>query len=165
MAVAAGVVAVLLGLEFLLFGDEVKRNVEVLLTHRSASAASDPGKPAPLPVLAPPAAGPVNQVELRPLDTCRAGAPCTVLMQVGIEPRRQPVEVAWRFEIVDRCRSGARRSEPGGSASIPAGQDRLVHTAGLALPPGRSLAVIPLVSTPARAAGPPMVVPGAADRC
>ena len=165
MAVVAGVIAAVLGLEFLLFGDEVKRNVEILLTHRSAAAASDARKPAPLPVLAPRSAGPINQVDLRPLDTCRGGAPCTLLLQVGIEPQRQPVVVTWRFEIVERCGSDGTRRRPGGTTSMPAGQDRLVQTATIDMPPGRSLAVIPVVSTPARAAGPPMVVSGAAERC
>ncbi len=164
MAAVVGVLAAVLGLELLLFGDEVRHNVQVLLTHQSAARAAEPRRPAPLPVVAPPAAGAITQVELRPLDTCRAGQACTVLLQVGLSPARQPVPVTWHLEVVDRCGT-TRQRQAGGTASVPPGQDRLVQTLPLNLPPGQALAVIPVVTQPARAAGRAMQPPGAGDRC
>lgn len=160
MAAAVGILAAVLGLEFLLFGDQVARNLQVLLTHRSAARGVEPLRPAPLPVLAPPAAGDVSQVELRPLDTCRGGEPCPVLLQVALQPHERPLQVTWRFEVVDRCRRSSQ-TRPGGTASVPPGQDRLVQSLTVALPPGQSLAVIPVTSEPGRVAGPAMQLPGA----
>jgi hypothetical protein len=165
VAAIVGVLVAVLALEFALFGDEIGRNVKVLLTHQSASArAGEPRRPAPLPVVAPPSAGAVAQVDLRPLDTCRAGGACTVLLQVGLSPQPEPVPVTWHLEVIDRC-GPIRQRQSGGPVDVPAGQDRLVQTLPLELPAGQTLAVIPVVTQPARAAGRPMELPGAGDTC
>lgn len=159
------VLVAVFGVEYLLFGDEVRRNVQLLLTHQSATArTAEPRRPAPLPMVAPPAADAVTQVELRPLDTCRSGAACTVLLQVGLRPQGEPVPVTWDFEVIDRCGT-SRQRQAGGPVSVPAGQDRLVQTVPLDLPAGRALAVIPVVTQPARVAGRPMELPGAGETC
>jgi hypothetical protein len=164
VAAVLGVVVAVVGLELLLFGDDLRRNLDLLLTHQSAARAAGPRPPAPLPVIAPPAAGAITQVELRPLDTCRPEAACTVLLQVGLRPQSEPVPVAWRFEIIDRCGTTRERRD-GGPVPVPAGQDRMVQTLPLQLPAGQALAVIPLVTDPARAAGRPMKLPRAGDNC
>jgi hypothetical protein len=164
VAAVLGILAAIFGVEFVFFGDEIKNNVQLLLTHQSAARAAESRALAPLPVVAPPAAGAVTQVELRPLDSCRAGAACTVLLQVGLSPARQPLPVSWRLEVVDRCGS-ARQRQAGGPASVPPGQERLVQTLPLDLPAGEALAVIPVVTQPARAAGRPMELPRAGDTC
>jgi hypothetical protein len=75
--------------------------------------------------------------------------------QVTVKPQNTPLEIAWDVAVVDRCQSG-RESRPGGVMSIPAGRDRGVQTVAVAVPDGRSLALIPLTHTPVTVAGPPI---------
>ena len=89
-------------MEFHLFGDTVKRNLDTLLSGK-AQAASGPKRPAPLPDLGPPAAGPLTHLELRPLDGCRPESVCDTVVQVTAQPQGAPLEVAWNFELFDRC--------------------------------------------------------------
>jgi hypothetical protein len=159
-------VAVVVGAELVLFGDQLGHNLDVLFAgqRRQVPAGRAPRLPAALPVLAPPAGGPVTQIEVRPLDPCRAGHTCNVLVQLTLRPQPEPLHVVWGFEIVDRCRE-TRRHHPGGTASVPPGRDRLVATASLEVPPGRSLAVIPVTRDPVPVAGRPMRLPGEPGRC
>ncbi|MCA1845915.1 MAG: hypothetical protein LC792_22545, partial [Actinobacteria bacterium] len=150
----ASVVLVVLGVEFHLFGDRVKRNVETLLGG-NAQAAPGPKRPAPLPDLGPPAFGPITHLELRPLDGCRPEATCNAMVQVAVQPQSTPLDVAWTFELFDRCAS-LREPRPGGVLSVPAGRDRAVQTVTVALPAGRALTLVPVTTAPARVAGTPM---------
>ncbi|HEV7534505.1 MAG TPA: hypothetical protein VGP90_02655, partial [Acidimicrobiia bacterium] len=77
------------------------------------------------------------------------------LVQVTVTPQDHPVDVAWAFELVDRCRSG-REARPGGVLSIAPGKDRAVQTVAVPLPAGRSLALIPVTSAPVTVSGTPM---------
>jgi hypothetical protein len=77
------------------------------------------------------------------------------VVQVTVTPQDQPLDVAWAFELVDRCQSG-REPRPGGVLQIPPGRDRAVQTVTLPLPAGRSLALIPVTSSPVVVAGTPM---------
>jgi hypothetical protein len=160
-AVLAALAAVL-GVEMTLFGDQLSRNLDVLLARKQSGDAAT-RQPAPLPVLAPPAGGPIAQVELRPLDGCRAGKACTALVQIRVQPQRRPLKVAWRFEIFDRCRQ-TRDRRPGGVATVEPGRDRLVVTHPLDIPAARSLAVIAVISEPVTVAGQAMALPGG-DGC
>jgi hypothetical protein len=169
-AAVFAVLAAVVGIELVFFGDQVNRNVNVLLAKQpgsgeaQAGGAPGPRRPGPLPVLGPPTEGPITGVEIRPLDGCRPGAVCTVLVQLGLHPQPGPLPVAWRFEIVDRCRS-SRESRPGGAVSVPPGRDRVVQTNALTLPPGRSLAVIAVTSEPVSVAGRPMRLPDDEGPC
>jgi hypothetical protein len=163
-AAVLGVLAAVVAGELVLFGDQLTRNLDVLLARESRTAATGPRRPAPIPVLAPPAAGPVTQVEVRPLGACRAGGVCTVLVQVGMRPHPRPLLVTWRLEIFDRCRQ-SRQRHPGGAASVSPGRDRLIETISLPIPQGRSLAVIPVTSEPVLVAGKPMRLPGDEGPC
>ncbi|HYT39205.1 MAG TPA: hypothetical protein VEN99_06835, partial [Acidimicrobiia bacterium] len=112
-AAIGAAVAMLFGAEFRFFGDRMQRNVHVLLSGDAKAVAAGPRRPAPLPVLGPPAAGPVTHLELRPLDGCRPETVCNAVVQVTVTPQERPLEVAWAFELVDRCGSG-REPRPGG---------------------------------------------------
>ena len=61
-------------LELHFFGDAIMRNAKVLFSGNAEAAPADPRTPGPLPVLGPPAAGPITHLELRPLDGCRPEA-------------------------------------------------------------------------------------------
>jgi hypothetical protein len=147
-------VLLVLGVEIHLFGDTVKRNVEALLSGK-AQASSGPKRPAPLPDLGPPAAGPITHLEVRPLDGCRPEGVCNAVVQVAVQPQSNPLEVAWNFELFDRCGS-LREPRPGGVLTVPAGRDRAVQTVTAALPAGRALTLVPVTTSPARVAGMPM---------
>jgi hypothetical protein len=153
LAVACAVLLVI-GVDLHLFGDTVKRNVETLLGS-NAQATPGPKRPAPLPDLGPPTGGPVTHLELRPLDGCRPEGTCNAVVQVAVEPQSTPLEVAWSFELFDRCGS-LHEPRPGGVLSVPPGRDRAVQTVAVALPGGRALTLVPVTTTPARVAGTPM---------
>jgi hypothetical protein len=150
----ASAVLLVLGVEIHLFGDKVKRNVEALLSG-NAQAAPEPKRPAPLSDLGPPAAGPLTHLEVRPLDGCRPEAVCNAVVQVAVQPQSSPLEVAWNFELFDRCGS-LREVRPGAVLSVPPGRDRAVQTVAVALPAGRALTLVPVTTSPARVAGMPM---------
>ncbi len=152
----ASAVLVIVGGWIHLFGDTAKRNVETLLSG-DAEASSGPKRPAPLPDLGPPAVGPITHLEVRPLDGCRPEGTCNVVVQVAVAPQTTPLDVAWNFELLDRCGSLRERLvRPGGVLSVPPGLDRAVQTVALALPPGQALTLIPVTTTPVRVAGTPM---------
>jgi len=78
---------------------------------------------------------------------------------VSPSPQDHPLDVAYRLEVVDRCRPG-RESRPGGVLSVPPGQDRAAGAVTLALPQSRAVAVVPLASSPVAVAGTPLRTPG-----
>jgi hypothetical protein len=153
LAIVAAVL-IIFGAEVTFFGDKVKRNVDTLLTHE-AQAADGPKKPAALPDLGPPTAGPINHLDLRPLDGCRPEAMCNAVVQVAVAAQPAPMDVAWNFELFDRCGT-LHETRPGGVMSIPAGGERAVQTVAVALPAGKSLALVPVATAPVRVAGSPM---------
>jgi hypothetical protein len=153
--VAAAVVAMVLGAELQLFGDRMHRNMNVLLSGNVRAAAAGPRRPAPLPVLGPAQAPPVTHLEVRPLDGCRPESVCNALVQVTVTPHDHPLDVAWAFEVVDRCRSG-REPRPGGVLTVAPGKDRAVQTVAVPLPAVRSLALIPVTTAPVTVSGTPM---------
>jgi hypothetical protein len=143
----------------------VQHNLHVLVGGDARAAEEGLGRPAPLPVLGPAAAGPITHLELRPLERCRAGGVCNVVAQVTVAPQDRPLDVAWGLEVFDRCRPDGRESRPGGVLSIPPGRDRAVQTVPLPLPAARSLAVIAVTSAPATVAGTPLRLSADDERC
>jgi hypothetical protein len=153
VAIASAVLLVL-GVEFHIFGDTVKRNLDKLLSGK-AEAAPGPKRPAPLPDLGPAAAGPITHLELRPLDGCRPDGVCNAVVQVAVQPQGSPLEVAWNFELFDRCGS-LREPRPGGVLTVPPERDRAVQPVAVTLPAGRALTLVPVATAPARVAGLPL---------
>lgn len=155
VAISAAVL-VLIGAWIQFFGDTAHRNVETLLSG-DAQAAAEPKDLAPLPDLGPPVNGALTHLEVRPLEGCRAEQTCNAVVQVAVTPQTSPLEVAWNFELLDRCGS-LRETRPGGVLSVPPGRDRAVQTVAVALPPGQALTLIPVTTAPVRVAGAPMPV-------
>ncbi|HEX6380959.1 MAG TPA: hypothetical protein VF180_06930, partial [Acidimicrobiia bacterium] len=153
VAISAAAV-VLIGAWVLLFGGAAQRNVETLLSG-DAQAAAGPKDLAPLPDLGPPVNGALTHLEVRPLEGCRAEQTCSAMVQVAVKPQTSPMEVAWNFELLDRC-GPLRETRPGGVLSVPPGRDRAVQTVTVALPPGQALTLIPVATAPVRVAGAPM---------
>lgn len=153
LAAAAAVVVVIVGWAQL-FGDTARQNIKTLLGGE-AQAAAEPNRLAPLPDLGPPVSGALTHLEVRPLEGCRAEQTCSAIVQVAVTPQTSPLEVAWNFELLDRC-GPLRETRPGGVLSVPPGSDRAVQTVIMALPPGKALTLIPLTTAPVRVAGSPM---------
>jgi hypothetical protein len=162
-AAVVAVIALIIGLEIQFFGEDVKRNVDHLLTG-DPGAAAGPQEPARLPSLGPPAAGPVTHLELRPLEGCRPESVCQVVVQLTVAPQPAPLDVAWSFELLDRC-GPARESRPGGVFSIPAGSDRGVLTASVPVPAWKHSGLIPVTTSPVRVAGTPVPLSASDGPC
>jgi hypothetical protein len=154
IAAATGILLIL-GAEIHFFGDDVKRNVDKILATDAGAAPTDAKQPDPIPNLGPPAAGPVTLLEIRPLEGCRPGAVCQTVAQITVTPQDAPLDVAWGFELIDRC-GPLRETRPGGVFSIPARGDRAVQTVSVPVPAGRALALIPVTNSPVKVAGVPI---------
>lgn len=139
--------------------DRITRDVQAVLdAGRSASA---PATPTGLPPVVPPeptAAGPIERVDLRPVQPCAPGTACALRTQVVVHPQAGPQPVAWDLRIVDRC-TGAAVTVPGGSLTVPPGSDRADAVSTVALPDGGALAVVAVTTAPATAASAAVAVP------
>jgi hypothetical protein len=111
----------------------------------------------PLVPPAPAAAGSVRGLDLRPLAECTPGAPCTVRLLVRVLPAAGPQAVTWSYRLVDRC-TGAVAAGPRGTASVPAGQDRVAVVSTVALPKAPAVGVVAVTEVPAVAASAPVLV-------
>jgi len=156
VVVLAGVVL----LENAVLRDKVATDIGVLLdAGRSGATPSAAPKPDGLPVVppAPAAAGSVRGVDVRPLAGCTPGAPCTVRVLVRVAPAAGPQVVTWSYRIVDRC-TGAVVSAPGGTSSVPAGQERVAVVGVVPLPAASAVGVVAVTEVPAVAASAPVLV-------
>jgi|GEM_PF-4923314 len=165
-AAAVAVVAATVAVELAFFGDRLGHDVRLILDRPRGGevAARSSSPPAPLPVLGPPAAGSVAGVDVRPLDGCRPGRDCTVVVQVRLQPAAEPRPVDWRVVVVDRCRH-ERTTAPGDEVVAPPGADRVARLTTLRLPPGRSLAVTAVTGSPATVAARPLPLSGGDRSC
>jgi hypothetical protein len=147
-------------LENALLRDKVATDIGVLLdAGRSGSTPSAAPKPDGLPVVppAPAAASSVRGVDLRPLAECTPGLPCTVRVLVRVVPGAGPQVVTWSYRIVDRC-TGAVVPVPGGTTSVPAGQERVAVVGTVALPTAQAVGVVAVTEVPAVAASAPVLM-------
>jgi hypothetical protein len=138
--------------------DDIAADVGLLLdAGRSGATPSAEPEPDGVPIVppAPAAAGAVTGVDLRPLDACAPGAPCTLRLQVRLAPAAGPQVVTWSYRVVDRC-TGAAQSAPGGTVTVPAGAERATAVGTLALPALPAVAVVAVTGQPAAAASSPV---------
>jgi hypothetical protein len=155
IAVLVGVVA----LEVALLRDDIVADVDLLLdAGRSGTAPSAAPEPDGLPITppAPAAAGSVAGVDLRPLETCRPGEPCSVRVLVRLVPASDIQTVTWSYLLVDRC-TGATDTAPGGTVIVPPETGQAAAVGTVALPPHPAVAVLAVTDRPAVAAGPPLL--------
>ncbi|MCD2195205.1 hypothetical protein LQ327_17700 [Actinomycetospora endophytica] len=163
---ALAVLLLVVGGEVALLKGRIAGDLQALRTAGAPAASTTvapapAGRPAaPVPVVAPPAAGPVVGVDLRAVPPpCTPGASCPVrvLVSLGATGAVRPDVVAWHLEVVDRC-SGTHNVLPTGRVPVPVGATEVYGLADPVLPPGRSLALLAVVDTPARAAAPGLLV-------
>lgn len=167
---ALTVLVAVVGAEIALLSGRISRDLASLQaagapTTPTTTAPAPTGVPAgPVPAPGPPAAGPVAGVDLRAVPPpCTPGDRCPVRLLVRLgAPAPEvspPIAVAWHLEVVDRC-TGARAVVPGDRVQVPVGAGEGYGLAAPVLPPGRALALVPVVDAPARAAGAPLLVGG-----
>jgi hypothetical protein len=147
-------------LEVAVLGDKVTADIDVLLdAGRNGSTPSAAAEPDGLPIVppAPAAAGGVRGVDLRFLDQCAPGAPCTTRVLVRVAPAAGPQVVTWSYRVVDRC-TGAVVPAPGGSVTVPAGGEQVAAVGTVPLPPAQAVGVLAVTEVPAVAASAPVVV-------
>jgi hypothetical protein len=152
--------------EVVLLRDEITADVHLLLdSGRSGSVAATDPEPDGLPVAppAPPAAGVVAGVDLRPVTACTPGAPCTVRVVLRLLPGTDPRTASWSFRLTDRC-TGATGTATGGSVTVPAGAQQVTAVNTVSLPPHRAVAVEAVTELPAAAAAPPVLLGSCDDR-
>ncbi|RBY87718.1 hypothetical protein [Blastococcus sp. TF02A-30] len=145
--------------EVVFLRDQIAADVDTLLDagrgadEPTASAPATPSVPAP----APPSAGSVLGVDLRPLGRCAPGAPCTVRVLVRLAPAAEARVVTWSYVVVDGC-SGPTVSVPGGTLTAPPEADRIEAVGVVPVPAGDGVAVVAVTGAPASAASAPVVL-------
>lgn len=130
------------------------------------SAAAPPARPAPRPVpsLGPAAAGAVTGVTLRELAPCRAGAPCTLRVTIGMQNSAQLQHASWTLYALDRC-TGARSPLASGPMIAEPGWTAIYDTRQVSVPASGSVALVAVTETPAGAASAPLLMPAGGGSC
>ena len=154
------VLAVVVLGEVVLLRDKITTDVRLLLDAgrggaTSSAARTSDGPPVRAP--APPSAGSVTAVDLRPLARCAPGAACTLRLMVRLAPSADPQVVTWSYLVVDRC-TRATTTVPGGTVPVPPNGERAVAVGTVVLPDLPSVAVLAVTGSPATAASAPVAV-------
>jgi hypothetical protein len=156
VVLAGGVVV-----EVALLRDHVAKDIGVLLDAGRSGGAAPSAAPSPdgVPVAAPApaAAGNVRGVDLRALEPCAPGSPCTVRVMIRLDPVQRREVVTWSYRVVDRC-TGVADEAPGGSVTVAPGASGAAAVGTVPLPDGQGAGIIAVTSAPAAAASQPLVV-------
>lgn len=158
--VSIAVLAAVVVIEIVTLRDRVATDIGLLLDAGRSGTTQDAPPEAdglPVPAPAPAAAGSVLGVDLRLLDRCSPGGPCSVRVLVRLVPAPEPQVVSWSFAVVDRC-TGAVVPAPGGTVPVPAGGDQATAVGTVALPAVPAVAVLAVLDLPAAAASAPVDV-------
>lgn len=156
------VITAVLVTEVAVLGDRISADLARLSGSAPGATANVPATPrTPTAPTEPGASGPVSGVDLRSSDACVPGTTCPVRLQVRLTGPGV-TDVTWRARTEDLC-TGVRHESGERRLRVPRG-DRVDVVTDVAVPPGAAVAVTPVVTAPAVAAGPPIVVP-ARPRC
>ncbi|MGY1739525.1 MULTISPECIES: hypothetical protein [unclassified Blastococcus] len=153
------VLAAVVTTEVVLLRDDITADIGLLLDagRDEDDPAAAPEPPAPsVPAPAPAAAGTVAAVDLRPLERCVPGAPCTVRLLVRLLPTAEPQVVTWTYQVLDPC-TGGTGSWPGGTVTVPPQADRAAAVGTIPLPALAAVAVVAVTDVPAVAASGPVL--------
>ncbi|MGW0022589.1 hypothetical protein ACWDUD_30095 [Rhodococcus sp. NPDC003382] len=127
---------------------------------------AEPGTEAgPVDIALPVAAGPITKVAANFANgACEPGRPCTMRVDVDVDPAANVGAVTWNLTVYDRCTGVA---VPGGDITVPvpAGAREAYGIGNVALPPGSALAVAAVTTAPAAAASEPVYVPAENATC
>lgn len=113
----------------------------------------------------PGSAGPITLVTATFANgVCATGQPCTMRVDVHVDPAANVGAVTWRTSVYDRC-SGAVHPGNDVTMPVPPGVQQVYGITRVVLPPAPSLAVAALTSAPAAAASEPAFVPAENATC
>jgi hypothetical protein len=115
-------------------------------------------------VLAGRHAGPITGVALQKTGGCRPGALCPVKVTVHLRPDSTAQPVGWKVGTARLCKRAITWSAPT-TVTAQAGWTTVYASSSVRVPKGRSLALIALTTTPARAQSPPAPVTGSSLHC
>lgn len=126
-------------------------------------AENAPTGPGPVDTGLPGGAGPITGVTAAFANgPCAAAQPCTVRVDVDLDPTANVGAVTWNVTVYDRCSGSV---VPGGDVTVhvPAGGRQVYGISTVSAPPGAALAAV--TSAPAAAASEPLYVPAENASC
>ena len=123
-----------------------------------------PHRPQGAPALAGRRAAPITGVVLQKTGTCKPGALCPVKVTVHFRPATAAHPVGWKVGAARLCTRGITWSAPT-TVTAQAGWTTVFASSSVRVPRGRSLALVALTTTPARAQSRPVPVTGSSLRC
>jgi hypothetical protein len=123
-----------------------------------------PHRPQAAPALAGRHAGPITGVALQKTGSCKPGALCPVKVTVHFRPASTTHSVGWKVGAARLCTRGITWSAPT-TVTAQAGWTTVYANSSVRVPKGRSLALIALTTTPARAQSRPVPVTGSSPHC
>ncbi|MGZ6764689.1 MAG: hypothetical protein ACXVEU_03445 [Nocardioidaceae bacterium] len=134
--------------------------------HPSKKSASQPRphRQRAVPALAGRHAGAITGVAVQKIGSCRPGALCPVKVTVHFRPASSTRPVGWKVGAARLCKRGITWSAPT-TVTAQAGWTTVYAHSSVRIPKGRSLALIALTTTPARAQSQPVPVTGSSLRC
>lgn len=109
-------------------------------------------------------AGPITAVDLSKADGCVPGSLCPVTVTVHFRPASTSQAMVWKVGAARLCGSGITWSPPVTVTAQP-GWSTVYASSSVRVPQGRSLALVALTTSPARAQSPPVPVTGSSLRC
>ncbi|MFC7448599.1 hypothetical protein [Rhodococcus daqingensis] len=113
----------------------------------------------------PGSAGPITRVTATFANgECATGQPCTMRVDVHVDPAANVGAVTWHVSVYDRC-SGAVHPGSDVTMPVPPGGQQVYGITSVVLPPAPALAVAALTSAPAAAASEPAFVPAENATC
>ncbi|WP_051637625.1 hypothetical protein [Rhodococcus sp. UNC363MFTsu5.1] len=113
----------------------------------------------------PGSAGPITLVTATFANgECATGQPCTMRVDVHVDPAANVGAVTWHVVVYDRC-TGAVHPGNDVTTPVPPGGQQVYGIAKVVLPPAPALAVAALTSAPAAAASEPAFVPAENAKC
>jgi hypothetical protein len=119
-------------------------------------------RPQAVPALARRHSGPITGVAVQKTGSCKPGALCPVKVTVHLSPASTTRPVAWKVGTARLCKRGIIWSPPTTVTAQP-GWTTVYASSSVRVPKGRSLALIGLTTTPARAQSRPVPVTGSSS--
>ncbi|MGW4478213.1 hypothetical protein [Rhodococcus triatomae] len=130
-------------------------------------APPEPGAVAPGPVHTglPGSAGAVTGVALSFADgACAPGGPCTMRVDVDLDPAANVPAVTWNLTVHDRC-TGAVVPGPDVTVPVAPGAREAYGLAGAVLPQSGAIGLAAVTTAPAAAASEPVLLPAENAGC
>ena len=117
-----------------------------------------------MPVLAGRHTGAITGVAVQKTGSCKPGALCPVKVTVHFRPASTTRPIGWKVGAARLCTRGITWSAPT-TVTAQAGWTTVFASSSVRVPNGRSLALIALTTTPARAQSRPVPVTGSKLHC